>query len=468
MMTKNELQKETSSYRDNFGSVYYLDERVLRTVNSVAEKNYFFLKEKKIYFDSIKKGFLIEFKELDKKFIPEQLNKLNVVLETKKIPFISYPYEWTYNQLKDAALHHLNFQIFLLKNDCVLRDASAFNIQFFQGKPIFIDILSIKKYEEGEYWLGYKQFCENFLNPILLSHLKGIHHNQFFRGSMEGIDTISLNKILNFKNKLSLNILSHVVLQSKYLKQDIKNPKIMVDRKNKLKKLNKNSYLSLLIQLKSWINNIQFKKESSIWEKYEKENTYNEKNLEEKKKIVENFVKKIKPKKLIDIGCNNGSFSRIALNNGAKEVVGVDYDYNALIDAYEISKKNNINFLPLYINLVDPSPNQGWMQNERKGFADRFKCDAVIALAIEHHLIIGKNIPLSEFIKWILNFGNFGLLEFIPKNDQTVQKMFLTKEDIYRDYSEENFEKQLSNNADIINKFKLSDSNRIIYEYKSI
>merc|ERR1712167_500446 len=115
----------------------------------------------------------------------------------------SYPYEWTFDQLKDAALHHLNFQIFLLNKNCVLRDASAFNIQFIKGKPIFIDILSLKKYEDGEYWIGYKQFCENFLNPLLLGHLKSINHNDFFRGALEGLETIKLNNILSLKNKLS-------------------------------------------------------------------------------------------------------------------------------------------------------------------------------------------------------------------------------------------------------------------------
>ena len=149
-------------------------------------------------------------------------------------------------------------------------------------------------------------------------------------------------------------------------------------------------------------------------------------------------------------------------------MVGIDFDINAISNTYKISKKDNLNLLPLYIDLSNPSPNQGWRQLERLGFKERFKCDAVIALAIEHHLIIGKNVPINEFIEWIVDFGKFGLLEFIPKEDETIRDMLSTKEDIYLDYSEENFEKELLKKTKIINKFKLLDSQRILYEYKTL
>ena len=466
MKMQNDTFKESSSFRDNFGSVYHSNGNILRTVNKVAEKNFNNLKKKNIFKNSIDKGFLIDFDILEKKLYPEQLQNYNIVLKAKKISFISYPYEWTFNQLKDAAIHHLNFQIFLLESDCVLRDSSAFNIQFYKGRPIFIDIMSLKEYEDGEYWNGYKQFCENFLNPLLIGHLKNIEHNNFFRGSIEGLDTVLLNKILNFMDKISFNVFTHVVLQSKFLQQDIKNPKATREKKNRLKKFKKTSYLFMLNQFKSWISKLEFKKNKSIWGKYEKNNTYSEKSLSEKEKIVSQFVKKIQPQKLIDLGCNNGQFSKIALDSGAKEVVAVDFDINAISNTYEISKKNNLNLLPLFIDLSNPSPNQGWRQLERQGFKERFECNAVIALAIEHHLIIGKNVPINEFIDWIIDFGKFGLLEFIPKEDETVQDMLSTKEDIYLDYSEKNFEKELSIKTKIVNKYRLADSQRILYEYE--
>ena len=305
------------------------------------------MKNENIFSQSIKSNFLIDFKEVEKNHIPEQLKKYKIILECEKLPFVSYPYEWSFDQLKDAAIHHLDFQIFLLNKDCILRDASAFNIQFVNCKPLFIDILSIKKYEEGEYWIGYKQFCENFLNPLLLGHLKSVHHNEFFRGSIEGLETIKLNNLLSLKNKLSFNTFIHVVLQSKLLKKDIQNPQLTRDKKKKLKKFNKKSYFFLLRQLKSWIEKLEFKKEKSIWGSYVKTNTYNDKSLSEKENIIQNFIKKYRPTKLLDLGCNTGSFSMIALNNGAKHATGIDFDYNAVSDAYNIFKNNNLSFLPL-------------------------------------------------------------------------------------------------------------------------
>ena len=465
-MINNEFHKEESSYRDNHGSVYFFKNKVLRSINPPAESNYLTLKKQNIYTDSVKNNFLIDFQEVEKNNFPEQLKTCNIILESEMLPFISYPYEWTFDQLKDAALHHLDFQIFLLNKNCVLRDSSAFNVQFHKGKPIFIDILSLKHYEEGEYWIGYKQFCENFLNPLLLSHFKSIHHNDFFRGSIEGLETIKLNNLLSLQNKFSFNTFIHVVLQSSLLKKDIENPHYTRDKKKKLKKFKKKSYFFLLNQLKSWIKKLTFKKEKSIWGSYSKINTYNKKSLHEKETIIANFAKKFKPIKILDLGCNNGSFSKIALKNGAKDAVGVDFDYNAITEAYNLTKNDNLNFLPLLMNLSDPSPNQGWKQNERKGFVERFKCNALIALALEHHLIIGKNIPIKDFVTWLVSLSQIGLLEFVPKDDQTVKDMLSTKEDIYKDYNEENFEKYLIQHVEILKKHKLHNSNRVIYEYK--
>ena len=267
------------------------------------------------------------------------------------------------------------------------------------GKPIFIDILSLKEYENGEYWNGYGQFCENFLNPLLLGSLKGIKHNNWFRGTLEGIPTIELNKILSLKDKLSIKVLIHIVGHSNLQNKNINNPKEAEKKLKNIKKFPKSSYLFLLKQIKNWIEKLEFKKNKTIWENYETEHTYDEYEFK-KKLIVENFVKKIKPEKLIDLGCNTGIFSEIAINNGAKNVVGLDFDENAINHAFKKSLNKNINFLPLVFDLTNPSSNQGWMQNERKGFIERFKCDALIALALEHHLVIGKNIPIIQFIKW--------------------------------------------------------------------
>ncbi len=467
-MKKNELSFESSSFRDNFGNVFDYQGRILRSVKKIAAENYEFLKKKDIYQKSISSGFLIKFEETKKNELPDTFSQFDYILESKVIPFISYPYEWSFNQLKEAALHHLNFQIYLLNLDVVLRDSSAYNIQFNEGRPIFIDILSLKKYEDGEYWNGYAQFCENFLNPLILGSLKGVRHNDWFKGSLEGIPTRELNKILSLKDKLSIKVLIHIVGQAKLQNQNIKNPKDSEKKLKNIKKFPKSSYLFLLKQIKNWIEKLQFKKSKTIWENYKNEHTYDDNEFNEKKIIVGDFVEKLKPEKLIDLGCNTGIFCEIALDKGAKNVVGLDFDENVIDEAFKKSFNKKLKFLPLVSDLSNPSPNQGWMQHERKGLIERFNSNALIALALEHHLIIGKNIPIIQFIEWIKKIAKFGLLEFVPKTDETVSRMLISRKDIFENYNELYFEKKLSEHAKILKKHKISKSGRVIFEYETL
>jgi len=466
---KNEQNIESSSFRDNLGNVYNYEKKILRSINRVGKPNYEFIKSKNLLEDSIKEKYLIDTKELSKNEIPDSLRNFDYVLESKVLDFVTYPYEWTFEQLKKAALHHLDFQIFLLNRGAILRDASAYNIQFIGSEPIFIDILSIQKYEQGEYWSGYKQFCENFLNPLVLGSLRGIYHNDWFRGSLEGIETIDINKMLSFVDKASYKIFLHIFLQSKLIERGLKKPN---ETKNKIKKLNKYSkkyYEAILKQLKNWILKIEFKKNNkSIWENYTKNHSYKSNEYAKKKEIVADFVNKIRPNKLIDLGCNTGHFSSICLENGANSVVGFDFDHNAITEAYNRSYREKLNFLPLVFNAVNPSPNQGWMQIERKGFMERFKSDALIGLAFEHHLVIAKNIPMQQFFKWISTIAKNGLLEFVPKSDPTVQQMLEYRDDIFDLYSEENFENSLKYFAKIKDKNRITDSGRLIYQYEVI
>ena len=210
------LERNLGSFRDPAGQIYEIDKRVIRIVKKSGAQRYNYLKSINIIEESIKKGFLIQTKDVTDEFKKINNDQNNFYyLEHEKLDYISYPYEWGFYQLKDAALHHLNFQLFLLERNCVLIDSSAFNIQFTNNKPIFIDLLSLDKYEIGDYWKGHSQFLQQFLNPLLLKSLKGIDYNNWYKGNLDGIKTTDLNKLLSFKNKLSVNILISVILLSK-------------------------------------------------------------------------------------------------------------------------------------------------------------------------------------------------------------------------------------------------------------
>ena len=195
---------EYGSFRDPAGKIFYNEDKVYRELSEIGIKRFTFLKKNNLIDDLIKKKYLIVTEECDKKNNENfKIDQKKLLLKHEKINFISYPYEWTFTQLKDAALFHLDLQIYLLNKNAKLIDASAFNIQFKNNKPIFIDVLSIDEYREGEYWYAHKQFCENFLNPLVLSAKKGISFNNWFRGNLEGIYTHEIAPLLGIRNVLS-------------------------------------------------------------------------------------------------------------------------------------------------------------------------------------------------------------------------------------------------------------------------
>lgn len=452
---------EKGSFRDPAGKIYYENNRILRKLTTLGSERFSKLKESNIISKSIQKGFLIETKEIE----DNEKNNKDLILEHEKIPYISYPYEWSFSQLKDAAIFHLDFHLFLLENDATLIDASAYNIQFIGSKLKFIDVLSIQKYTEGELWAGHKQFCENFLNPLILKSKKGVKFNNWFKGNLEGIETNELNNLLSIFDKLSYNIFIHVYLLNK-LEEKYRSRKSLKPIAKNNKKISKKSLMAILSQLRKFITGLHDYKSISTWDDYSTNNSYSSEDKNNKKDCVTQFCKKNNFELIADLGCNDGEYSILSLENGCKKVIGFDFDINVINKAYKNSNIGNLHFLPLYLDATNPSANIGWYQEERKGFIERANFNAIIALAFEHHLAIAKNIPLNDVVNWLVSLAPTGLIEFVPKEDETIKKMLEFKGDIFPEYTEENFEKYLLRNSKIISKSKVSSSGRTIYEYK--
>ena len=460
----NKIKIDPGSFRDPAGKIVYFNNKILRLLNDEGKNRFQFLKKDNLLENCISKKFLIESNEVTNEILNLEEFKNKTVLEHNKLDYISYPYEWSFDQLKDAAIHHLDFHIFLLNNNASLIDASAYNIQFNGYKTIFIDILSIKKYEDGEYWKAHKQFCENFLNPLVLKSKKNIDFNNWFRGNLEGITTKDLNSLLTLKDKFSYNIFTQVVLLNYLERKALKNKTIDLKQVNQ-KKFPKSSFLGMLNNLKKFISSLELKKEKTIWDDYSQKNTYKEEEENLKKKIVKEFSSKYKFQILADLGCNDGVYSKICLENGCNFVVGFDYDLNTINNAYKIAKKEKLNFLPLYFDASNPSSNLGWYQNERKGYIERINFSGMLSLAFEHHLAIAKNIPLNQVLEWLIKTAPQGLIEFVPKNDETIKKMLTLKGDIFKDYNEQNFKNLILKNAKIISEKTISESGRKVFEY---
>ncbi len=466
-----ELTKDSASYRDPSGHVYSSGGKIFRTVTNYAKDNYLYFKDNKTLKRLQDKAWVIAANEINDnlgRYLPNELvDETFCLLEHPKIPYISYPYEWSFQLLKAAASRHLEVQIALLKDDVSLSDATAYNIQFIDGvNPVFIDYLSFQKYADGDFWMGHRQFCEQFLNPLLLRSSLDVAHNSWYRGNLEGIPVSEINKLLPFHKKLSWRVFMNIVLPNK-LQNQAKNNKNTGAGKLKKAKLHKAGYLGMLTQLHSWVNSMNpLKAPNTTWSDYAKNNTYSSIEEENKHNFIGEFIRETKPEFVVDIGCNTGEYSETALKNGAKRVVGFDYDQGALDTAYERSKERDLSFLPLYLDAANPSPGQGWREQERKGFSDRVKADAIIALAFEHHLAIARNLSLDDVVDWLTSFAPRGIIEFVQKDDPTIQIMLSVREDIFHDYNEENFCKALEKRAKIIKKLTVSDANRQLYWFE--
>ena len=456
---------EAGSFRDPGGQVYLLDGRVFRTVMPCAVEDFDFVRSTGLISELVEQGQLIPESVVDPSMLGEAGAHASYVLEHPLLPFISYPYEWSFAALKAAAIHQLDIHLCALEYGVTLSDATAYNIQFRGVKPVFIDSLSFRRYQEGEFWLGHRQFCEQFLNPLLLRSITGIPHNSWYRGGMEGICAQELNQVLPFHRKLSFNVLTHVVLQARFQSQA--GSQHDAERVVTKRKLALTAFRQMLLGLRKWINKLEpAGTGKTVWQEYSQENSYSTDEVLLKRKFIALFTQSVSPEILWDIGCNSGEYSKTALDAGADSVVGFDFDHGALDLAFSRASVEGLNFLPLYLDATNPAPLQGWAQKERQGLMQRANADGILALALVHHLAIGKNIPLPGVIGWIVSMAPQGIIEFVQKSDPMVQELLRLREDIFNDYSEDTFTHALEKKAVIERTETVSASGRKLFWYR--
>ena len=454
---------DSGSFRDPSGRIYQRGGEIYRAVMGAAAGEFSQFRDSGLLEKLMRKGTLVSTREVDARVLAKAGIDPAMVLHHERVPFISYPYEWSFPLLKAAAILHLNVQIEALHAGFNLSDSTAYNVQFNGPKPVFIDVLSFRKYQEGEVWAGHRQFCEQFLNPLLLRSLFGIPHNSWFRGSLEGIETAMLARMMPWWRNFSFNILSHVTMQAKLQSAAVANTVKSVARAKSVR-LPKLGYERMLLALRDWISRLEPKDTGvTVWQHYAENTTYDTVEQQAKKRFVADFCGKVKPKQLWDIGCNTGDYSEVALSSGAGQVIGFDFDQGALERAYARARAKSLNLLPLYQDGANPSPDQGWANLERKSVASRGGADAVVALAFEHHLAIGRNIPLDGVVDALVKLAPAGIIEFVEKQDPTVQQLLALREDIFPDYTREAFEKALKAKARIVKRETVSASGRTLY-----
>ncbi|MGH8669591.1 MAG: class I SAM-dependent methyltransferase [Burkholderiales bacterium] len=456
--------RDAGSFRDPSGTVLVAADRVFRTVMPLAAADYLSTRRTGILEDLVSRGLVVDERPVAKEVLGPLGEGASYVVEHPKLPFISYPYEWCFHALKDAALLHLDVHLRSLERGVTLSDASAFNIQFLGPTPVFIDTLSFRPYREGEIWAAHRQFCDHFLNPLLLRALLGIPHNAWYRGCMEGIPVEHLASALPFRAKLSWNVLKHVVLHAMLEKSSASaGPSASAGQV----RLPLAAFRRILNELRDWVGALQPKGgRGTVWQDYAQVNSYSADEARNKARFVGEFAAATRPKLLWDLGCNSGDYSKAALDAGAGMCVGFDFDAGALEAAYLRARAQKLKLLPLHLDATNPSPSQGWAQHERKGMLERGPADGVIALAFVHHLAVARNVPLDYVVDWLTGLAGTGVIEFVQKDDPMVRELLRLRDDIFPGYAEENFARALRARARVCKVEQVSASGRKLYWFE--
>ncbi len=454
-------QIHSASFRDPSGFLFKRDGILYRQVNQTYRSHYDLLMGSGLYEQLVKKGALVSHQETD--IAPLDPDAGYKVLQPEVIPFISYPYEWSFSMLKDAALLTLEICNLSLQKGMVLKDASAYNIQFLEGKPVLIDTLSFERYDEGTPWVAYRQFCQHFLAPLALMALTDIRLGQLLRVHIDGIPLDLANELLPGKVRWNLGLGTHITLhaqaQQKYAKADSHKD----DRK---KVFSKNALFGLLDSLKNTVKSLQWKPAGTEWANYYEITNYSGSAFEEKKAVIRKFLDIAQPDSVWDLGANNGVFSRLASEKGIF-TVAADIDPAAVESDYQnIQSENAKNLLPLLLDLTNPSAASGWNNEERDSFAGRGPAGLVMALALVHHLAISNNVPLDRVAASFAAMGQWLIIEFVPKQDSQVQKLLSSRLDIFDNYTTEGFEESFQRYYHIQEKAAVAESDRILYLMK--
>ncbi len=444
-----------ASFRDPSGQLFTRDAVLYRQVNRKYQEHYTRLHDSGLYHELTEAGLLIRHEEVDTP--PLDPSNAWKVIRPELVDFISYPYEWSFSQLKDSALLTLAIQKWALQRGMSLKDSSAYNIQFHHGKPVLIDTLSFEIYNQGQPWVAYRQFCQHFLAPLSLMASRDVRLGLLLRDFIDGIPLDLASRLLPWRTRLSwplqLHIHMHAASQKRYAAKELPAGRSM----------GMNSLLGWIDSLESAVRGLKWSAQGTDWGNYYSETNYTPAGLDHKKTLVGDYLTIIKPGRVWDLGANTGFFSRVSSQMGAL-TVAFDMDPGAVETNYlECRKSGETNLLPLLLDLSNPSPGIGWANRERRSMEARGPVDAVMALALIHHLAIANNLPLDRVSSYFRNLAQWLIIEFVPKSDSQVQRLLASREDIFADYSQGHFERAFGDHYNIIKLETIRDSERILY-----
>jgi ribosomal protein L11 methylase PrmA len=445
-----------SSFRDPSGFLFVQDGSLYRQVNNTYAENYDQLMESGLYEALVKSSSLIPHEEVGLDLAKN--DEAYRILKPDVVPFISYPYEWCFSQLKDAALLTLSVQKTALDFGMTLKDASAYNVQFVGSRPVLIDTLSFERYAEGQVWVPYRQFCQHFLAPLALMSHTDIRLSQVLRTYIDGVPLDLASGLLPFRTRLSFSLLSHLHLHARSQKHFAER---RVDTSRR--RMGRRSFLGIIDSLESAVRKLKWQPRGELWSDYYEESSYSTDSLEQKRRLVAQYLDHVKPRIVWDLGANVGLFSRVASDEGIL-TISYDVDPECVEQNYLQSvRRGEKNILPLLLDLTNPSPGTGWEHEERMSLIERGPADTVLCLALIHHLAISNNLPLGKIADFLTRIGKSLIIEWVPKSDPQVGRLLASREDIFTTYTQEHFEVAFAERFQIAASEQLQDSDRTIY-----
>lgn len=446
--------RDGASFRDPSGFVFWHEGRPYRHIAPSFAASWDAFVDSGLAAELQAEGKLVRHELADPALSPGAY----AVLAPELIPFISYPYEWSFSQLQDAALLTLELQKRAVVRGLTMRDASAFNITFIGARPVLIDSLSFEPAVEGEPWHAYRQFCEHFLGPLALMAYRDARFGLLLRDFVDGVPLEVVAPLLPRRTMFNFGLLSHLRLHARSQRQHADEG--ATAKKATIRPL---AAAALLDNLAGTVRGLSYKPAGTEWADYADNTSYSEAGTAAKKEAVVAMLERAGGSTVWDLGANTGVYSALAAD-ADRQVISLDID-PAAVERHYLTLRNDTSrgVLPLVQDLTNPSPALGWALGERRSIVARANADVVMALALVHHLAIGKNVPLSDVAHFMATLGPWLIIEFVPKADPMTIKLLSTREDVFPNYDLEGFRAAFSTIYEIVEERALADSPRTLF-----
>ncbi len=451
--------RDPGSYRDPAGFVYRRDGAIYRQIAGSFAADWEHYLSSGLYQRLVDEHIVIAHEEVDPGSAAEP--PAYRVIRPQPIELISYPYEWSFSQLQDAALLTLRAQAAASSAGMSLRDASAYNVQFQRGRPVLIDSLSFERTPAGRPWIAYRQFCEHFLAPLALMARVDVRLGRLLRDNLEGIPLDLAAALLPRRSRFSLGLGPHIHLHARAQRQHADDNAEVGNSKPAT--MSAKRMATLIESLTDTVAGLSWEPQGTAWADYADHTSYDDQATAAKAAAVTAALQVAGGSSAWDLGANTGRYSRIAADLGYR-VVALDIDPAAVERGYRaIRSDRRDDILPLLADLTDPSPALGWGSAERASLLERIDCDVILALALVHHLAIGANVPLSMIATLFAAMAPHAVVEFVPKEDAMVGRLLASRRDVFPDYSIEGFRAAFADAYRIVSETAIEGTSRSLF-----